>query len=173
MMNFLTSQEKRIMDVIKLDYVYNEPHIFGERSLSHSFLTYDNAHCDLLSKMMHSGQIPDDYEIAKLLQDKATFDACNLFTSYGDMVCQIDRDHLQLFDASILYCPSVFSDEQKIRLRLWHEYFRTMKCSYQISWNQGNDFLESDSEIQSFLMEQQILDDENMSSLIRRKSYDS
>lgn len=160
---FLTTKEKEFMDFIKLDYAFSRPQIYGDRQLSHTFSTHDDAHCYLLDEMMKEGQIPDDYKIYKLLREKNTFEACNLYTLYGDMIFQIDRARFKLFSASIFYCPDNPSIYQKLRLRLWHEYFLLRLCEYQISTQ--NCFYETKEEVETYLEGQGILDDEYILSL--------
>ena len=88
--------------------------------------------------------------------------------THGDMIFQLCRLNEAISSTNVLYSPEKLTDYQKIRLRLWNEYFQMKQYAYQIRRAVQNQtlFYETEDEVEQFLHEQQILDDGYMKKLV-------
>ena len=162
------SQLLEKLDQITLDYTFFQPLQVGIYKKYGIASKSDYGHYEILLQMMSRGLIPDDYQVWQLLNEADTFQAAGLLATHGDMIFQLCRLNEAISSTNVLYSPEKLTDYQKIRLRLWNEYFQMKQYAYQIRRAVQNQtlFYETEDEVEQFLHEQQILDDGYMKKLV-------
>lgn len=165
---FLTPELSSTFATISLDYTYKYELHFIDRVRRHISSTSDRGHYEILLDLMEKECIQFDSIAYEYLVDFDMYKGANRLAELGDMIFHNIKSEKNLY-ASILYCPPSLTEYQQLRLRLWYEYFRSINKSFGISYQTSNGSKEiEESEINSFLESQGILDDNHIYTLYKK-----
>lgn len=165
MEQFLTEEVEKKFKRITLEYVYSSDMLVGDRIKRSIYSFREDPHSQILINWMAEGFITYDDDAYEQLQFNHISIANDIFASLGEMIIHIN--HKAPFN--LLYCPKDLVDYQQLRLRLWYEYFVKQNQFFSISCSSGNRTIAYDaSQVESYLEEQSILDDQLMRSLVRK-----
>ena len=157
MTRFLTKELEDTFATISMDYTYKCAHQFEDRIRRGIYTTSANKHCNIMLHLMGTEDIPYDEEAQESFENGNACYGASRLAELGDMIFH------NSYGISVLYCPKELTEYQKLRLRLWHEYFEIVKMEYEIS-TQGKDLYEKE-DINTYLKENRILDDDYIQSL--------
>lgn len=160
MQQFITIPIKEKFSRITLDYTFATERTFGEITKWNISSKSTLSHFKLLLEMGNKELIPSDEILREYLHQGNYYAANNRVAALGDMIFQLSNGD------SILYCPKILQEYQKLRLRLWHEYLELAKRKYEICFSETTKI--SKEGIPEFLKEEQILEDDYIRHLIKK-----
>lgn len=168
MEQFLTSEIEEKFNKTRLQFVYDFTIHFGDREKNQISSTSLEPHFIILKKMIEKGIVPYDATAWQYLQQRAIFGAIECYTKMGNMIAHIEKDEDFCYYA--FYCPTNIQEFHKLNLRLWNEYCTKKKVEYGIKYFSQNGVVDfsKENQINSFLEEQQILDDDYIRTLTKK-----
>ena len=164
----LNSRLEKNLKETTLDYVYYNPYMTGGRNIYHISSKSLMYHYQIMMDWMTKGYILDDYDAFLLLKQEDFFKAASYFTANKDMMMQVKAPGMHYECSAICYCGPVLSESEKIFLRLWMEYIHRIQGAifiYQNQLSSGINFYETEEKIQTFLEQQDVLDDQYIRKL--------
>jgi len=154
MKKILTTNIEKKYKNLTLDYTYKKPLVLGGRekySISSNKLCN---HDEILTELICNGLIKDNGEIVNYLMNKDYQQLYTYYTNMGDMIARMSNI------SSIIYCPSTLTEYQKLKFRTYYEYFLKYLKDYSIVKNNGKELNFYEDNKESFLEENDILNDE-------------
>lgn len=167
MISFLTEKLAKKFTHLSLDYVYKTPLLFMGEEKNHIFSTSNKNHYDILLDFMEFECIPYDEIAYNLLRNLATEKGIFRMAELGDMVFQ-GLIYQSVFFGSLFYCPRELTEYQRLRLRLWYEFIKSIDGLLEIVSPEKSKTLKEKEEIETFLEERKILDDTYIFNLTKK-----
>lgn len=168
MTSFLTEELKKTFACISLDYTYKYPLHFFDRTKRSTSSTSDRGHYEILLHLMDHDCIQYDSIAYEYLKNMDMYNGANRLSELGDMIFHNIKSNNSYY-SGILYCPQDITEYQQLRLRLWYEFFKSIKVQMGISCKTEDRIVTyEEAEVNSFLEEKRIFDDEYIHSLTKK-----
>lgn len=161
MEQFLTPRLEKELSNVTMEYIYEKERTFDHvpNFVKRTMISKDKGgHENILAGWMSEEMIPSNYEAWEHLKIANVVPACICMAKLGDMVVHISTKKESPFN--IFYCPEKMHEFQKLRMRLWWEYFSLTHQFCEInSFSQSKEICYSYQEVDNFFKQEQITDD--------------